>query len=532
MNVPMDGVSRRAGSARRAAVAHLGCRRMVGLYVLGIFALLVTGGAAQGAFTPLTQLPAPRVVSHSDSYPGDGYVIAHLMDGRTQTEYASDGKGTNTVVEVQFTQAVRVGAFRHVDRNDPATIAASELVFLDAEGRVTGSVAVAHANKRGGETFLTLPAPISAQRVRWRVTKLGLEDLRAVGGAEIAFFAAGEAEASPVRDRIETRVSPLLEKNGDATLQPIRITVYHAYAEPTDAVLRMEGAGPRTVQLKAGANTVDFNVGAVQAEKTLPIALEVGGKTVAEARLTRKPVRPLTVYILPHSHTDIGYTEIQTAIEKRQVQNLIDGIAHARRTAGYPEGARFVWNVEVGWAADLYMRRLDEKQRSDFLDAVKKGQVVLNGMYLNELTGLCRPEELLRLFRYATKLSEQTGATVDSAMISDVPGYTWGTVPAMAHAGIKYFSTAPNYFDRIGTILREWENKPFYWVGPDEKSKVLVWIPFWGMPCRTAIGRCRGRWWRICATGWRSVAIRMTSRMSGGAGMETMRCPIQPSASL
>ena len=101
-------------------------------------------------------------------------------------------------------------------------------------------------------------------------------------------------------------------------------------------------------------------------------------------------------------------------------------------------------------------------------------------MYLNELTGLCRPEELVRLFRYATELAEQTGVPIDSAMISDVPGYTWGTVTAMAQAGIRYFSVAPNYFDRIGTILREWENKPFWWVGPDGQSKVLVWIPFWG----------------------------------------------------
>jgi hypothetical protein len=89
----------------------------------------------------------------------------------------------------------------------------------------------------------------------------------------------------------------------------------------------------------------------------------------------------VTVYITPHSHTDIGYTEIQTAIEKRQVQNLIDGLAAAKRTADYPAGARFVWNVEVLWAADLYLRRLDESQRADFLAAVKSGQVVLNGMY-------------------------------------------------------------------------------------------------------------------------------------------------------
>ena len=59
------------------------------------------------------------------------------------------------------------------------------------------------------------------------------------------------------------------------------------------------------------------------------------------------------------------------------------------------------------WAADLYLHRLNEQQRADFLEAVKSGQVVLNGMYLNELTGLCRPEELVRLFRYSTELAEQ-----------------------------------------------------------------------------------------------------------------------------
>ena len=78
-------------------------------------------------------------------------------------------------------------------------------------------------------------------------------------------------------------------------------------------------------------------------------------------------------------------------------------------------------------------------------------------------------------------------------MISDVPGYTWGTVTAMAHAGIRYFSTAPNYFDRIGTILREWENKPFYWVGPDGQSKVLVWIPFWGYAMSHQYGKMSPR---------------------------------------
>ncbi len=293
-------------------------------------------------------------------------------------------------------------------------------------------------------------------------------------------------QARTLVDRIQP-VRALQEKEGKS-FQPILVTLRH-FGDEADAVVRVEGAKTVPVHLKHGSVTVEVSVPAVAAETKLPIAIEVGGQTLAAQSVIMKPVRRMTVYILPHSHTDIGYTEIQTAIEKKQVQNLVDGMAAAKRTASYPEGARFVWNVEVLWAADLYLHRMNDAQRADFLAAVKNGQVVLNGMYLNELTGLCRPEELLRLFRFSTQMAGQTGVPVDSVMISDVPGYTWGTVTAMNQAGIRYFSTAPNYFDRIGTILREWENKPFWWVGPDGKSKVLVWIPFWGYAMSHRYGR-------------------------------------------
>ena len=435
---------------------------------------------AAASFTPLLPTPPPRIVSSSTAYPGGHHNVDNLLDSNPATEYSSDGKGTNTFVEFAFPQPVRIGAFRHLDRNDPATVSASELTFLDADGRVAATVPVKHSGVRAGETFLVLPSPVTAQRVRWHITGLGPQHYGTVGGAEISFLAAGEPESAPRLIAVESKAMPFVKKADGKLVQTVRLTLRHPYAEPAEATVRLGSEEPRKVQLKPGQQALEFTLPTVEKETRLPIVVECGGQTVARADLRRQPVRKLTVYILPHSHTDIGYTEIQTDIEKKQVNNLVQGIEYARKTADYPEGARFVWNVEVLWAADLYLHRLDETQRAAFFDAVKKGQVALNGMYLNELTGLCRPEELVRLFRYATKLSEQAGVTIDSAMISDVPGYTWGTVPAMAQAGLKYFSVAPNYFDRIGTILREWENKPFYWMGPDGQSKVLVWIPFWG----------------------------------------------------
>jgi hypothetical protein len=429
------------------------------------------------AFTPMVPVPISKILNLPPGIPGGNFGMTNFFDAKLKSEYASQDLGTNTIVEVEFAQPTLITALRHVDRNDGATVAASELELSDAEGKQLADLSVTHVNKRGGETLFILPNPVTAQRASWRVTRLGSPGLRSVGGAELTYYTSEPNEETPVRDRIEVKVLPFLEKTGN---RPVKVTIVHPYEEEAEVSVAVGGGPAKTMSLKFGENVFDWSLPEVKTAASLKAEIQFKNRALTSAWFEEAPARPMTIYVLPHSHTDIGYTAIQGEVAKKQMKNLADGIAAARKTANYPEGSRFVWNVEVGWAADLFLERMSEEQRNEFFDAVKKGQVSLNGMYLNELTGLCRPEELIHLFRFATKVSEETGVPIDTAMISDVPGYTWGVVPAMNQAGIKYFTAAPNYFDRIGTILKEWENKPFYWIGPDGKSRVLVWIPFWG----------------------------------------------------
>jgi hypothetical protein len=292
--------------------------------------------------------------------------------------------------------------------------------------------------------------------------------------------AAAELTATEARTFLETvHPLPALREQEGKLFQPLEVTVLHVGAD-AEGSIAMEGQAAMPIHLQKGRQSFEVLTPAVAEAGSRDLTLQVGGQTVGTRATPLKPVRHLTIYVLPHSHNDIGYTQLQSAVAEKQVNNLVEGIAAARRTAEYPEGARFVWNMEVLWAADLYLHRLSEQQRADFFDAVKKGQVALNGMYLNELSGLCGPEELLRLFRYSTQLAQQCGVTIDSAMISDVPGATWGTVTAMAQAGIRYFSAAPNWFDRIGDILVNAEDRPFYWISRSGADKVLVWVPYKG----------------------------------------------------
>jgi hypothetical protein len=204
--------------------------------------------------------------------------------------------------------------------------------------------------------------------------------------------------------------------------------------------------------------------------------------------MTLKPVRQMEIYLLPHSHNDIGYTALQADVEKKQNSNIETGLRLAKATADYPEGARFKWNVEVLWCVDNYLRAATPEKRAAFMEAVKSDQIGLVAFYCNILTGLCRPEELLNFMGYATRLSAECGVPIESAMISDVPGYTWGLVSAMGQAGVKYLSFAPNYFDRMGGTMKEWQNKPFWWKGPDGRQRVLCWCPSRGYALGHIIG--------------------------------------------
>jgi len=305
-----------------------------------------------------------------------------------------------------------------------------------------------------------------------------------------AIFTAAHAQA-PQLSIDSARGLPFLSIRNGRSMQSAALYLNNP-GDSTTITIRAKGVPDLTLVFGHGPRQLEFFLPEVKKPTIVPFTLEIAGKSHAEAsssshnkvlingKVELPPVRKMTIYILPHSHNDLGYTEIQTNVERKQMNNLLTGIDYARRTKDYPAGARFVWNLEGVYAADLFLHRMNDRQRQDFINAVKDGGVALNGMYVNTLTGLCRPEELLQLFHRGSEVAALTGTRVDAAMISDVPGYTWGTVTAMAQAGIKYFSAAPNNFDRIGDILQQWEDKPFYWVSPSGKEKVLVWIPYRG----------------------------------------------------
>jgi len=216
---------------------------------------------------------------------------------------------------------------------------------------------------------------------------------------------------------------------------------------------------------------------------TLPLRVEVGGKPVLTQTLQLAPVRIREIHLLPHSHVDIGYSDPQPEVERKQWKNLRDAVDLARKTAAYPVEARFKWNVEGLWSVESYLKQASSADRQAFVDAVKAGSIGMQANYTNVLTGLMTPEELRHWTDAARQLQAVYGfGPMRSAMHSDIPGVSWTVVAALAQAGVRYFSSGPNYMpgfpdlgDRIGGTIRALGDKPFWWVSPSGEQRLLFW---------------------------------------------------------
>lgn len=285
-----------------------------------------------------------------------------------------------------------------------------------------------------------------------------------------------------LKESTAVQVQPALMRTPAGEQQLVDVVIDHV--EPEGSVeISLPGREPMKSSLSLGFNRIQFSVDPVKETKQVDLAVAVSGWPVKHETVILHPVTYREFWLLPHSHNDIGYSDLQADVEKKQLKNLRDAVQLFKKTATYPPEARFKWNTEILWAVDRFLATCSATEKREFIDAVRQGGIGLNALYTNQLTGICRPEELFRLTDFARYLANTFGLTINNALITDIPGFTWATVPALARGGIRYFSSGPNYIpsmndggDRVGYFNRAWGDRPFYWVSPSGEEKVLFWV--------------------------------------------------------
>lgn len=482
----------------------------VGLLKSVLLVLIFCGclaGSAAGQNKPLWEigkadnntaefaLGPDRSNQYSTSFPHDVMFVAGQSDPKKDWPYIQPGPAdvwaggkshTFTILFGLKTVSAKGQAELTLDFVDTHSalpprmeIKINESAFIRKLSRGAGDASAFGQPEKGREHQLVIPFPAEALKTgnnHITITSLSgswiLYDYVALtvpSGIE-----SGSVESTTRLLDVHTR--PFLIKRDDGKFyQPVLASVLHI-GDPVEATVSIEGSEPITQSLEPGYKMIEGLTPAVEASTPVEVEVKVADQSMGKRTLTIEPVRKWEVWLLHHSHVDIGYTHVQTEVEQKHWQYFKEVIDLARQSVDNPDGSPFKWNVEVLWAVDSYLKQASPEDRETFIKAVKKGWIGLDALYGNELTALCRPEELIRLVEYAQILRNRYDVTIDSAMITDVPGYTWGIVPVLAQSGVKYFSVGPNRGHRIGYTLSTWGDKPFYWESPCGKHEILCWV--------------------------------------------------------
>lgn len=174
-----------------------------------------------------------------------------------------------------------------------------------------------------------------------------------------------------------------------------------------------------------------------------------------------------TVYVIHHSHTDIGYTDLQ----ERVIDNQTDYIRTVLKIMEKPEYQAFRWNCETLFCVEEFFKTASEEEKEQFCKLVSEGKIGLSANYLNF-------NDLLDCEIYEERLREwnvffhKQGISMKTAMFADINGISMGCRDAMLANGVAFLYT--NIHCHHGMYPLRQNQNAFWWENAEGK-RMLVW---------------------------------------------------------
>ena len=172
-----------------------------------------------------------------------------------------------------------------------------------------------------------------------------------------------------------------------------------------------------------------------------------------------------TLYAVHHSHTDIGYTDLQERVTAQQVDYI--------RTAVTMTQARpaFRWNCETLYCVEQFFAEAAPAEQQAFLALAREGKIGLSANYLN-FTDLVDCEVLARRLADWRDTFAAAGIRLHTAMCADINGLSMGQRDALLDAGVDFLFT--NVHCHHGMYPLYQNQNAYFWQAADGR-KLLVW---------------------------------------------------------
>ncbi len=217
-----------------------------------------------------------------------------------------------------------------------------------------------------------------------------------------------------------------------------------------------------------GEQRLEFSVPEFAANTNVKLSVRANGHVHDVAQMLT-PARKWTVYMVPHEHLDVGYSDFQSKLAELHSRIINEALD---MNAAHPE---FRFTLDGFWQARHFLEGRSQAETERFQRAVRERKIIVPAQHSVILTGFPTGEALIRSFYGARRFNREAGGPWDTANITDVPSYSWSYASILAASGLKYFAAAANA-DRGPTLMLGdlHRRSPFWWEGPDG-ARVLMW---------------------------------------------------------
>ncbi len=150
-----------------------------------------------------------------------------------------------------------------------------------------------------------------------------------------------------------------------------------------------------------------------------------------------------TIYLVHHSHTDIGYTMDQPIVWEMHSRFIDEAVALAHQYQDHDTDGAFRWTVETTGVLEYWLQHASDAEIEQFIDLEKRGRIEVTGMFAN-ITPLYDTGQIIESFQILRRLRDDYGFTIEHAMNCDVNGQNWPLTDVLLDMGITGFTMAIN----------------------------------------------------------------------------------------
>ncbi len=266
-----------------------------------------------------------------------------------------------------------------------------------------------------------------------------------------------------IEESVSVSQQNVVLKNGDASFNILRFEITRI-GDKVNGTIQVEDIITE-IELNMGNNVKEIRIPKIEESKTIIAILKIIGISDKEIEIKVKPIKEWNVYMVQHSHTDIGYTRPQTEILPEHLRYIDYALDYCDLTDDYPENAKFRWTCESAWAVREYLRSRPDSQIEKLIKRIKEGRIEVTGMFFN-FSEIVDESCLIVQSKTIKEFSEKNIA-VNTLMQNDVNGIGWCLVDYYANTTVKYLIMGEHgHRARIPFLIPT----VFWWESPSGKK--------------------------------------------------------------